>query len=60
MSLFLFFLKGKLNPYPPPPIPAKGSGPRAIHQGMARLVKAGVRHDEAQAALVQSDNEEYV
>ena len=33
----------------------------AIHEGMARLEKAGARYDpEAQAALVQSDNEEYV
>ena len=33
----------------------------AIYEGMARLEKAGARYDaEARAALVQSDNEEYV
>ena len=32
----------------------------AIHEGMARLKKAGARYDaEAQAALAHSDNEEY-
>ena len=32
--------------------PARGSGPRAVHEGTARLGKAGARYDtEAQAAL---------
>ena len=33
----------------------------AIYEGMARLERAGARYDaEARAALVQSDDDEYV